>query len=113
MKRLFTLLTLVGFLTFSISFIAVAQDETDGTEQTDADTTAVEEAETPEPTPAAAVVDDEAADPFATATEDDRGFHQKVKEKFIEGGPEFMGIVLICLILHALVVTSFLPVAYA
>ena len=37
----------------------------------------------------------------ATGTEqvDDGGFHQKVKSKFIEGGWEFMGIVLVCLIL--------------
>jgi biopolymer transport protein ExbB len=32
-------------------------------------------------------------------TQDDRTFHQKVKEKFIEGGWVFMGIVLLCLIL--------------
>ena len=31
--------------------------------------------------------------------QDDRTFHQKVKEKFIEGGWVFMGIVLLCLIL--------------
>jgi biopolymer transport protein ExbB len=30
---------------------------------------------------------------------DDRSFHQVVKEKFIEGGWQFMGIVLVCLIL--------------
>lgn len=27
------------------------------------------------------------------------GFHQELKKRFIEGGPEFMGIVLLCLIL--------------
>jgi len=31
--------------------------------------------------------------------EESRGFHQVVKEQFIDGGPTFMGIVLICLIL--------------
>ncbi len=34
-----------------------------------------------------------------TATGDDRGWHQELKERFVEGGPEFMGIVLLCLIL--------------
>lgn len=29
----------------------------------------------------------------------ERGFHQELKQRFIEGGPGFMGIVLLCLIL--------------
>ncbi len=33
------------------------------------------------------------------ATEEEQTFHQVLKEKFIDGGPEFMGIVLIALIL--------------
>jgi biopolymer transport protein ExbB len=40
---------------------------------------------------------DEAAADVADA--DDLGFHQGLKKRFIEGGPEFMGIVLLCLIL--------------
>jgi len=39
---------------------------------------------------------DEAAD---DAAEEDLGFHQELKKRFIEGGPGFMGIVLLCLIL--------------
>ncbi len=98
MKRLFALLTLVGFLTFTHSFTAVAQDDSaDDVEQTDADTTAVEAEE--EPAPVESVQVDTEEDPFAAATDDERGFHQKVKEKFIEGGWDFMGIVLLCLIL--------------
>jgi len=34
-----------------------------------------------------------------TATEESKGFHQELKERFVEGGPGFMGIVLLCLIL--------------
>ncbi len=30
---------------------------------------------------------------------EDLGFHQELKKRFIEGGPGFMGIVLLCLIL--------------
>jgi biopolymer transport protein ExbB len=37
---------------------------------------------------------DEAAD-----AEESLGFHQELKKRFIEGGPGFMGIVLLCLIL--------------
>src|SRR5699024_1603180 len=28
-----------------------------------------------------------------------KGFHQELKQRFIEGGPAFMGVVLLCLIL--------------
>lgn len=34
-----------------------------------------------------------------TADDDAPSFHQKLKERFVEGGPGFMGIVLLCLIL--------------
>ena len=98
MKRLFSLLTIVGLLTFSYSF-TVAQDEAAGdAEQTEAtDSTAVEAEEPVAEEPA--VQETEAEDPFAATTDDERSFHQKVKEKFIEGGWDFMGIVLLCLIL--------------
>ena len=33
------------------------------------------------------------------AAEEELGFHQELKKRFIEGGPAFMGIVLLCLIL--------------
>jgi len=33
------------------------------------------------------------------AAEESLGFHQELKQRFIEGGPQFMGIVLLCLIL--------------
>ncbi len=33
------------------------------------------------------------------AQEASQSFHQIIKQKFIEGGPEFMGVVLLCLIL--------------
>ena len=33
------------------------------------------------------------------AAEESLGFHQELKKRFIEGGPAFMGIVLLCLIL--------------
>ncbi|MEM7363510.1 MAG: MotA/TolQ/ExbB proton channel family protein [Pseudomonadota bacterium] len=38
------------------------------------------------------------ADDGAEATES-KGFHQELKDRFVEGGPGFMGIVLLCLIL--------------
>ena len=77
MKKLYVLL-LTGVLALGTSF-AVASDL--ATAQQDENT----------PVLMASVAQEDGA---AEAT-----FHQRVKEKFIEGGWEFMGIVLICLIL--------------
>ncbi|MDC7994746.1 MotA/TolQ/ExbB proton channel family protein [Altibacter sp. HG106] len=38
-------------------------------------------------------------DEEAASGDDNPGFHQALKQRFIEGGPGFMGIVLLCLIL--------------
>ena len=38
-------------------------------------------------------------DAAAETVEEELGFHQELKKRFIEGGPAFMGIVLLCLIL--------------
>ena len=100
MKRLFAFLMLLGFLTLGNSWTAVAQDEMtndDATETVDSaavaeeDSTAVAE---PEP-----VVEEPAAEPEVIEAVEEPGFHQRVKTKFIEGGWEFMGAVLLCLIL--------------
>jgi len=97
MKRLFALFTLVGLLTFAISSVVVAQDATD-TEQSEADdNTSQAVAEIIKPETVLAPAQDE-EDPFTTSGEAEIGFHQQIKEKFIEGGWGFMGIVLLCLI---------------
>ncbi len=99
MKRLFALLTLAGILTFANSGIVVAQDDATDTEQ--ADTTALDEVAAAEQ-PVATAQEEEAVaeeDPFATTTGEELTFHQQIKEKFIEGGWGFMGIVLLCLII--------------
>jgi len=44
------------------------------------------------------VQDDEAA-AAGEVGEESLGFHQELKKRFIEGGPAFMGVVLLCLIL--------------
>ena len=38
-------------------------------------------------------------DEVAPAVETNKGFHQELKERFVEGGPGFMGVILLCLIL--------------
>ncbi len=35
----------------------------------------------------------------AAPAEETQGFHQELKKRFMQGGPAFMGIVLLCLIL--------------
>ena len=87
MKKLFFLLTLAGTLTFGASNLLFAQENA-GSEAT------TEEAITKESAPQTA--------PAAGAEEEvvaELTFHQVIKEKFIEGGAEFMGVVLICLVL--------------
>ncbi len=99
MKKLFAIMARVGMLLFAASPTVVAQDETENdttaTEETTEDTaTAVEEvAETP--TEAAT---ETPTDEAATDTEE-KGMHQQIKQKFIEGGAEFMGVVLLALVI--------------
>ncbi|ELR69575.1 MotA/TolQ/ExbB proton channel family protein [Fulvivirga imtechensis AK7] len=92
MKKLFTLLALVGVL--SLGYQSVAQDESVDTTTTESDTAA---ATTEEPAIEETPVAEE--EPVVEDMEGDRSFHQVVKDKFIEGDVTFMTPVLICLIL--------------
>ncbi|MBC8490422.1 MAG: MotA/TolQ/ExbB proton channel family protein [Bacteroidetes bacterium] len=92
MKRLIAFLSIAGMLTFGITNVIIAQEEVvDETivEQTDSGTV-VEE-----------IIEDESTDIIIEepVVEEAKSFHQVLKEKFIEGSPGFMGIVLLCLIL--------------
>ncbi|MGB3180103.1 MAG: MotA/TolQ/ExbB proton channel family protein [Cyclobacteriaceae bacterium] len=94
MKKLFALLMVIGVISFSNTTYAQV-DGTDAADTTDmatdstamADDNAMEEPEE--------VVEEE----IDEEVEEAESFHQVVKEKFIEGDPRFMGVVLICLIL--------------
>jgi len=101
MKRLFALLTLVGVLTFTNSMLAVAQDDATDAEQTADTTTVADDQEIAEPAVETSASEEltSAEDTFATSADEELTFHQQIKEKFIEGGWGFMGIVLLCLIL--------------
>jgi len=92
MKRLIAFLSIAGMLTFGITNVTLAQDDVvDETivEQTDSGAV-VEE-----------IIEDESTDIIMEEPvgEEAKSFHQVLKEKFIEGSPGFMGIVLLCLIL--------------
>lgn len=105
MKKLFALLTVAGLLSFGTFNSVYAQE--DGAEET---TEMVDSNATAEEEPAEEVVEEPAApaeevmDEAAEAPAEDESFTQIIKQKFIEGGPMFMGIVLICLILGLAIV---------
>ncbi|UII24574.1 MotA/TolQ/ExbB proton channel family protein [Fulvivirga maritima] len=95
MKKLFTLLALVGVLT--LGYHAKAQEES-----TDMDTssTTVDSAAAEEPAVEEEPVEE--IEPVAEEVEEaaeDQSFHQVIKDQFIQGGVEWMTPVLICLIL--------------
>ncbi len=84
MKKLFAVLAVIFSLTFGMTISALAQDVASAV-----DTAAVE-----------MVAQDEAAVVETVSTEvEEGGIHQALKQKFIEGGAGFMGIVALCLIL--------------
>jgi len=95
MKRLLALLAITGILSLGFSTNSMAQDEETPVSE---DTTTAEAEPAPEPEPepapepAAASMDD-------TVEEEELGFQQVIKQKFIEGGVTWMSPVLVCLIL--------------
>ncbi len=94
MKKLFTLLMLTGILTLGYSS-TYAQNE--GTNAED-NSSQIAEASAPVLEEEAPVQDDNTGVTF-DEPEESKSFHQNVKKNFIDGGWEFMGIVLLCLIL--------------
>ena len=92
MKKLLTLLMLAGVFTFSATAQGFSDSDSTEVDSAAADTAQAEEVyEEPVEEIAEIVAPEE--------TEPSKGFHQVVKEQFIDGGPTFMGIVLACLIL--------------
>ena len=96
MKRLFALIAVFGVLSLGISGFVYAQENTEGAnEQTMvADSTA----QTPDAASTAVVPVEEPAPQANVPVEEERSMHQQLKQKFIEGGAGFMGVVLLSLI---------------
>lgn len=86
MKKQFALLALFGVLTFGSYNLALAQEDSTQTESAQTEAVSSEQEEAP------------AMDVAAEVPADDASFHQRIKEKFIEGGASFMWPILICLI---------------
>ena len=91
MKRLFSLLAIFALIFVQSNYAASIQEESQMSEEVDTMQTdvvnPVEEASMDEVITSAPV------------EEETLNFHQELKKRFIEGGPGFMGIVLLCLIL--------------
>ena len=85
MKKVIAFLSIIAMVAFmGLSQNVIAQDTVAATN----DSATEQVAEAPVETPA----------PTTTQSDEPKSFHQVIKEKFIEGGPEFMGIVLLTLI---------------
>ena len=98
MKKLFALLTVVTFLSTGLDHSVMAQEVEDTAATTEVvDTMAADTGGTME-TPAEEIAEEVAEEPVV-ATDEERGFTQELKQRFIEGGPTFMGIVLLVLII--------------
>ncbi|WP_420578020.1 MotA/TolQ/ExbB proton channel family protein [Ekhidna sp.] len=92
MKKLLTLLMLAGVFTFSATAQGFSDSDSTEVDSAAVDTAQAEEVYEEPVEEIAEIVAPEEAEPS-------KGFHQVVKEQFIDGGPTFMGIVLACLIL--------------
>jgi biopolymer transport protein ExbB len=98
MKKLFAYLSLAGVLTFGYSSQSFAQSEAvaEEVEQVSDEQEQEQEEAAAEPEK---VVAQSAAAADDVIVDEEKSFHQVVKEKFIEGGWDFMSVVLLCLIL--------------
>lgn len=110
MKKILSLITVAGMLNLFTPALIMAQDDMDDDQMEqakEAEDEAEEQAED-EMEEKAEEAAEESAAPVAKKSDDssenDRSFTKVIKEKFIEGGPAFMGIVLICLILGLAIV---------
>lgn len=95
MKNFLSYFILAGLLA-TASITAHAQDQMDTSEMvTSEDTLSMASPDS--------VMEEEIIEEVAVmeeeVVEEEASFHQVIKQQFIDGGPEFMGIVLICLIL--------------
>jgi biopolymer transport protein ExbB len=86
MKKLFALLAVIGFMNLT----TFAQEQAEATTATD--TTKKEQVETTEADAPQETI------PTASAEIEEKGMHQVLKEKFIEGGAGFMAAIFLCLI---------------
>ena len=91
MKKILTYFIFAGYLA-NAPMTVYAQDEGDTSET-------VKSEDTLSLVSSDSVIEEKRVDEVAVMEEEEVSFHQVIKQQFIDGGPEFMGLVLICLIL--------------
>ena len=96
MKKFITLLFTISLLSYNVSFSQeeIVDDLTEDSEMQDDTSSAVVDSVVEETT--IQVVEEEE---IQEVVEESQSFHYAIKEQFIQGGWQFMGIVLLCLIL--------------
>jgi biopolymer transport protein ExbB len=94
MKKFLSYFILAGLLAIA-SMTAYAQDQMDTSEMVASEDTL----SMPSPDSVMEEIVEGVAVMEEEVVEEEASFHQIIKQQFIDGGPEFMGIVLICLIL--------------
>lgn len=92
MKRFLVSIAFAGLMALGFAGAAYAQDEA-------VDSTAQEAAAVEQTAPAAMEAEEAADLTVPVAAESNGGFHQALKTKFIEGGPGFMAIIALVMIL--------------
>ena len=104
MKKLIALLTVAGFLTFGLSNLLLAQEDNaqsnepqteQVSEAAQQDQNVQDEAEAEE----AVASEEQNENDAAKNDEEDKTFHEVLKQQFIDGGWEFMSVVLLVLVL--------------
>jgi biopolymer transport protein ExbB len=99
MKKLLSLLLILGFLAFSTSICYAQEQNEEGQDEVVANGDESEDAENQDAaTDEELQEEDNEEEAVAAAPQKEEG-HQVLKKKFIEGGPAFMALPLLCLIL--------------
>jgi len=96
MKKLIALLAFVSLFSLGSVVSGYAQDSSQDTTAVSSEQTASDSSQVSTP---ASTEDTQATTEEAPAQQPEQTFHQIIKEKFIQGGWQFMGVILLCLIL--------------
>ncbi|MCC5944703.1 MAG: MotA/TolQ/ExbB proton channel family protein [Bernardetiaceae bacterium] len=103
MKKIFTSIALIcALLCFNVAVYAQTDEPTTEeatTEEFTSEDSVTQETEVVTEEPQQTTETTEVVDPFNASSDDDVSLNQAIKTKFIEGGWDFMSLVLICLIL--------------
>ena len=95
MKKLLSLILFLSFITLGSNTFAQDEVIVDSVESVSDTSTVIEEGLASE----VVETNEDEEEEIIFEEEESKGFHQAIKEQFIQGGWQFMGIVLLCLIL--------------